>query len=46
MGEVKMRITLEIKDIGEFTNAMEIAQDIVEHLSNWDCDVETVDIEE
>ena len=41
-----MRITLEIKDIGEFSNAMEIAQDIVEHLSNWDCDVETVEIEE
>lgn len=41
-----MRITLEIKDIGEFANAMEIAQDIVEHLSNWDCDVETIEIEE
>ena len=41
-----MRITLEIKDIGEFANAMEIVQDIVEHLSNCDCDVETVEIEE
>ena len=41
-----MRITLEIKDIGEFANAMEIAQVIVEHLSDWDCGVETIEIEE